>query len=52
MLHVEADNAVPSFQPEPALMTVFQHRRMSDEMTAKESIKLSLWQLHFAEYGR
>ena len=36
---------------QPALITLF-NRRNSDELSAKESIKEHLWDIHFAEYGR
>ncbi len=36
---------------QPALVKLF-NRRTSDEVSAKESIKEHLWDLHFAEYGR
>ena len=35
---------------QPALITLF-NRRNSDELSAKESVKEHLWNLHFAEYG-
>ncbi|XP_064601750.1 TBC1 domain family member 9B-like isoform X2 [Liolophura sinensis] len=36
---------------QPALISLFC-RRNSDELSAKESVKQHLWDVHFAEYGR
>ncbi|XP_077979306.1 TBC1 domain family member 9-like isoform X2 [Glandiceps talaboti] len=38
-------------QLQPALIKLF-HRRDSDEISAKESVKEHLWSIHFSEYGR
>lgn len=40
-----------SFKPVPALATLFDHP-MSDEMSAKDAAKKSMWQDLFLEYGR
>ncbi|XP_076114400.1 TBC1 domain family member 9-like [Mytilus galloprovincialis] len=38
-------------QFQPALVSLF-HRRDSDELSAKETVKEHLWNVHFTEYGR
>ena len=38
-------------QFQPALVSVF-HRRNSDELSARETVKEHLWNVHFSEYGR
>ncbi|CAG2100341.1 unnamed protein product [Medioppia subpectinata] len=40
-----------SWLPEPALSTKFPFPE-TPESTAKESVKMNLWELHFIEYGR
>ncbi|XP_070566267.1 TBC1 domain family member 9-like isoform X3 [Ptychodera flava] len=38
-------------QLQPALIKLF-HRRDSDDVSVKESVKEHLWSIHFSEYGR
>ncbi|XP_071477877.1 TBC1 domain family member 9-like [Diadema antillarum] len=48
-----SDSAIHSvaFQLQPALVKVF-NRRGSDDISARESVKEHLWNMHFKEYGR
>ena len=39
------------FEMQPALITLFD-RRNSEDLSAKESVKKHLWELHYADYGR
>lgn len=48
----EPESPAPDeIQFQPALVSVF-HRRNSDELSARETIKEHLWKVHFSEYGR
>ncbi|XP_055998545.1 TBC1 domain family member 9-like isoform X2 [Ostrea edulis] len=46
-----ANNSPDEIQFQPALVSVF-HRRNSDELSAKETVKEHLWNVHFSEFGR
>lgn len=48
----EPESSAPDeIQFQPALVSVF-HRRNSDELSARETIKEHLWNVHFSEFGR
>eukprot|EP00057_Strongylocentrotus_purpuratus_P019193 XP_011673667.1 PREDICTED: TBC1 domain family member 8-like [Strongylocentrotus purpuratus] len=47
----EPANHSMAFQLQPALVKLF-NRRGSDEISARESVKEHLWNMHFKEYGR
>ncbi|XP_041466902.1 TBC1 domain family member 9B-like [Lytechinus variegatus] len=47
----ESPNHSVAFQLQPALVKLF-NRRGSDEISARETVKEHLWNMHFKEYGR
>lgn len=47
----KSDDSSSQIQFQPALIKIFC-RRDSDEISAKETIKQHLWEVHFTEYGR
>ncbi|XP_061166989.1 TBC1 domain family member 9-like isoform X2 [Saccostrea echinata] len=46
-----SNSPADDIQFQPALVSLF-HRRHSDELSARETVKEHLWNVHFSEYGR
>ncbi|KAK6190175.1 hypothetical protein SNE40_002098 [Patella caerulea] len=47
----QSDDSEEQIKFQPALISLFC-RRESDELSPKETVKMHLWDVHFAEYGK